>query len=98
MTWDELAKHSIVVYSTAWCGDCRRLKTQFARHGVPYREIDIDVDPAAAKTLRERTGREAIPFVEIDGRPEMIPGWHEDAPGRWDENIFLAAVARVGNG
>ena len=65
---------------------------------VPQRLEALEVPGQEWRRTRERTGREAIPFVEIDGRPEMIPGWHEDAPGRWDENIFLAAVARVGNG
>jgi len=95
MTWDELAKHQVVVYTTAWCGDCRRLKAQLDRHGVPYREIDIDADAAAARRLQELTGRQAIPFVEIDGHPQLIPGWHDDRPGRWDETIFLAAAAQV---
>ena len=95
MTWEELAKHAIVVYSTAWCGDCRRLKAQLARHGIAYREIDIDADPAAAELLQKRTGRQAIPFVEIDGNPKMIPGWHSAAPGGWDEQAFLAAAEMV---
>ena len=92
MTWDELAKHRVVIYTTAWCGDCRRLKAQLDRHGVPYREVDIDSDAEAARHLQERTGRQAIPFVEIDGNPHLIPGWHEDRPGRWDEAVFLAAA------
>ena len=89
MTWEELKKHDLVMYSTVWCGDCRRFKMHLARHGVTYREIDIDAEPQAAAQLQARTGRSAIPFLEIDGRV-MIRGWHSEKPGLWDDATFLA--------
>lgn len=92
MTWKELVTHELVVYSTTWCPDCRRLEKVFDSNGVPYTEIDIDEDAAAAKRLRERTGRAAIPYVEIDG-DHIIRGWHEERPGRWDDEVFLREVA-----
>ncbi len=40
---------ALTVYSTTWCGYCRRLKTQLDQNGIPYAEIDIESDPAAAE-------------------------------------------------
>jgi len=94
MTWEELRTHELVVYSTAWCPDCRRLKQHLDRQGVKYREIDIDRDAAAADKLRHATGRTAIPFVEISGR-HLVRGWHDEHPGRWDEELFLSEVGKA---
>jgi mycoredoxin len=32
----------ITMYSTTWCGYCRRLKRQMSEAGIEFREIDID--------------------------------------------------------
>ena len=94
MTWRELADHEVVVYSTVWCPDCRRLKARLDERGVVYSEIDIDGDVDAAKRLQEATGRTAIPFVEVAGKG-MVRGWHEGCPGKWDEELFLREVAAL---
>ena len=88
MTWNELKEHKLVIYSTAWCGDCKRLKMNFAQLGIPINEIDIDEDPIAAKRLQEMTGKTAIPFVEIDDKV-MIKGWDDNTPGGFDQERFL---------
>jgi len=36
------------MYTTVWCGYCRRLKAQLARAGISFREVDIEHDAAAA--------------------------------------------------
>jgi len=33
---------TITMYSTTWCGYCRRLKTQLDREGIGYTEVDIE--------------------------------------------------------
>jgi glutaredoxin len=94
MTWNELKTHTLLVYSTAWCGDCRRFKACLDEHGVAYREIDIDRDAGAAESLKKRTNRMAIPYLEVDGRA-MVRGWHEEAASRWDETLFLDEVQQA---
>lgn len=101
MTWQDLATHRLVVYSTSWCPDCHRLKRVLRERQVPFDEVDIDADPAAAERLRQRTRRTAIPFVQVAGGP-MVRGWHDEAAGRFSEGLFLAevqeALSAVGNG
>ncbi len=36
------------MYSTTWCGYCRRLKIQMESAGVAYEEVNIERDPDAA--------------------------------------------------
>jgi len=94
MTWDELKQHDQVMYTTTWCPDCRRFKQQLARHGVTYREINIDEDAKAATHLQSKTGRSAIPFIEIDGLV-MIRGWHNEKSGKWDDALFLTEIEQA---
>jgi mycoredoxin len=46
----------IMVYTTTWCGDCRRAKRVFATAGVPSVEVDITQDPEAAERARRWNG------------------------------------------
>lgn len=100
MTWEELRRHHLLVYTTTWCPDCHRLKRLLRLKEVPFTEVDIESEPAAAARLQAQTGRCAIPFVQVDGGP-LIRGWHEGAPGRLSEAQFLAetaaALTGVGN-
>jgi mycoredoxin len=47
---------SVTMYSTVWCGYCRRLKAQMDREGIPYVEIDIEGDPGAADLVMSVNG------------------------------------------
>src|SRR6202008_1643573 len=39
---------SLTMYTTTWFGDCYRLKTMLKASGIPYDEVDIEQDSAAA--------------------------------------------------
>ncbi|MFE0320207.1 glutaredoxin family protein, partial [Streptomyces albogriseolus] len=39
---------TVTMYSTTWCGYCRRLKSQMDREGIAYTEINIEQDPESA--------------------------------------------------
>ena len=68
----------ILVYTTTWCGDCRRAKKVFAALGVPYAEIDIDSQPAAAEQVRLlNDGMRSVPtIVFADGTILTEPSTH----------------------
>jgi mycoredoxin len=38
----------VTMYSTTWCGFCRRLKLQMDAASIPYTEVNIERDPEAA--------------------------------------------------
>ncbi len=55
---------SIVMYTTSWCGDCRRAKKWLHDHEVAYRDIDIDQDEAAAQVVMTiNHGSRVIPTI-----------------------------------
>jgi mycoredoxin len=54
----------IVMYSTTWCGDCRRAKRVFDQLDVDYREVNIDADEAAAQYVVEvNNGSRSVPTI-----------------------------------
>ena len=54
----------ILMYTTSWCGDCRRAKKVFAALGVPYAEIDIDSQPdAAEQVMLLNNGMRSVPTI-----------------------------------
>ena len=77
----------VVMYTTPWCGYCRRAKTLLEGKGIPYEEIDLDDDPAFRQTLFDLTGGWTVPQIVIDGRP--IGGYTE--LWRLDRDGVLAA-------
>ncbi len=59
----------ITVYTTAWCGDCRRAKQFLKERGVEYREVNIDENVDAEElVLRVNDGRRKVPTIETAGR------------------------------
>jgi glutaredoxin-like YruB-family protein len=70
------APHSVVVYTTSWCGWCRKTLGFLTRRGVAFENRDIEADDAWREELIEKTGGTSIPVVEIDG--EIIRGYDPD--------------------
>lgn len=55
---------TITMYSTTWCGDCRRAKRVFTDFGVPYREINIEDDEDAAELVQTlNNGMRSVPTI-----------------------------------
>lgn len=56
--------HMLTMYTTTWCGYCRRLKDQLARAGIEYAEVDIERDEGAADVvMRANGGNRTVPTV-----------------------------------
>ncbi|WP_329314478.1 mycoredoxin [Streptomyces sp. NBC_01278] len=57
---------SVTMYSTTWCGYCRRLKTQLDREGIAYNEINIELDPESAAFVEKANGgNQTVPTVLV---------------------------------
>ncbi len=55
---------NIKVYGTAWCPDCSRAKSVFAKNNVKYDWIDIEKDPAAADyVVKVNKGSRSVPTI-----------------------------------
>lgn len=56
----------LTMYTTVWCGYCRRLKAQLDRAGIGFREVDIEYDTeAAAFVAGVNGGNQTVPTVVL---------------------------------
>ncbi len=61
---DRPAPGSVTMFSTTWCGYCRRLKKQLERAGIDYTEVNIEEVPLAADFVAEvNDGNQTVPTV-----------------------------------
>ena len=57
---------TVTMYSTTWCGYCRRLKSQMDREGITYNEINIEQEPEAAAFVEKANGgNQTVPTVRV---------------------------------
>jgi mycoredoxin len=66
---------TVTMFSTTWCGYCRRLKTLLDREGIAYTEVNIEQDPDAATFVEQANGgNQTVPTVLYpDGSVETNP-------------------------
>jgi mycoredoxin len=70
---------SITMFSTSWCGYCRRLKSQLDRAGVAYTEVNIEEVPGTAELVEKvNGGNQTVPTVLFpDGSTATNPSLAE---------------------
>lgn len=55
---------TVTMFSTTWCGYCRRLKTQLNAAGIAFTEINIEEDPDSAVFVEQvNGGNQTVPTV-----------------------------------
>lgn len=66
---------TVTMFTTTWCGYCRRLKSQLDQAGVPYTEVNIEAVPEAADyVMSVNGGDQTVPTVLFpDGSAEANP-------------------------
>jgi mycoredoxin len=65
---------AVIVYTTTWCGYCKRLKRQLDELGIDYREVDVDENPEYGDRIIAFTGGyRTVPTVDVDGRLLVNP-------------------------
>lgn len=70
---------SITMFTTVWCGYCNRLKSQLAREGVPFTEIDLEANPEHVDFVEDvNGGNRTVPTVVFpDGTTATNPSLNE---------------------
>ena len=60
-------KNRIVLYTAPRCSDCDKLKSYMDRNGIAYELRDIKANPEFASELSEKTGKQGVPYVVVNG-------------------------------
>ena len=54
------------MFTTEWCGYCKRLKVAMKAAGISFAEVDIEQDPAAAEFVRGvNGGNQTVPTLKF---------------------------------
>jgi mycoredoxin len=65
----------VVMYTTTWCGYCKRLKRMMQDDGIVFAEVDIEKVPGTAEIVeRVNNGNQTVPtLVFSDGTAMTNP-------------------------
>jgi glutaredoxin len=58
------ARQPVQIFTTAWCGYCRKAKAQLAARGVPYREVDVEESDSGRREFAALRGR-GVPVILV---------------------------------
>lgn len=66
---------SFIMYSTSWCGYCKRLKNQLVELDISFEEINIEEFPDGAQIIEKiNNGNQVVPtLVFSDGTSMTNP-------------------------
>lgn len=62
------SKKEVIIYSSKNCYWCTAVEKTFREKNIPFTVINVDNNPAKFKELQEKTGKETVPQVLIDGK------------------------------
>jgi len=65
----------VIVYSTATCPFCVRVKDFLKEHKVKFTNKDVGANQEAAKEMVKKSGSMSVPVIDIDGK--IIVGFDE---------------------
>ena len=59
-----MSTSNFTMFSTQWCGYCKRLKSQLKEAGIEFTEVDIEIDSeSAALVERVNGGNQIVPTL-----------------------------------
>ena len=71
-----MEEREVIVYTTPSCPWCNAVKQYLEERGIPYTEIDVSQDQAAAMEMIRKSGQMGVPVVEING--EIVVGFDRE--------------------
>ena len=66
----------VVMYSTSWCGYCKKAKAWLQSHKIPFTEYDIEASKAYHRDYKAQGGTGGVPLIIVG--EEKMKGWSEE--------------------
>lgn len=64
------ADSGVTIYTTEWCGVCKRAKAFFKQNGVPFREWDVEKTEYGETKFRQ-LGGSGVPLITVGSEKMM---------------------------
>jgi len=81
----------VIMYATQFCPYCMRARRLLKQKGVEYTEIPVGGDRALWKEMEQRSGRNTVPQIFING--ESVGGYDDiaalDRQGKLDQKLGI---------
>jgi glutaredoxin 3 len=58
----------VIVFSTPTCSYCHKAKQYFRSKQVPFKNVDVSRDQAAARDMIKRSGQQGVPQIRIGSK------------------------------
>jgi glutaredoxin-like YruB-family protein len=58
----------VIIFTTPSCPHCNHAKRYLRERGIPFRDVDVSRDPAAARDMVRRSGQQGVPVIDIGGK------------------------------
>jgi len=58
----------VIMFTTPTCTYCRKAKQYFRQKQVPFRDVDVSRDQAAARDMVKRSGQQGVPQILIGNK------------------------------
>ncbi len=62
-----MSKNKIIVFSTPSCPWCVRVKQYLMSKKLPFKDIDVSRDQAAANEMIKKSGQQGVPQLWVNG-------------------------------
>ncbi|MFM8643883.1 MAG: glutaredoxin domain-containing protein [Actinomycetota bacterium] len=60
------------MYTTTWCGYCKRLKRMMQDDGINFAEVDIEQTPGSAELLdQDNNANQPVPTLLVSDGPAL---------------------------
>lgn len=63
----------VVMFSTPTCTYCKKAKKYFREKQIPFRDVDVSRDQAAARDMLKRSGQQGVPQIQVGSK--MVIGF-----------------------
>ena len=83
----------IIMYSTTWCGDCKRSKRFLDEYGIEYTDHDVDAEPEAKRWVMEmNNGRSPVPTIIFPDGSILVEPSNEQLAAKLNIDLNRAFV------
>ncbi|MBG7610559.1 MAG: NrdH-redoxin [Anaerolineae bacterium] len=58
----------VIMFSTPTCSYCKTAKQYFRQKGIRFKNVDVSRDPAAARDMLRRSGKQGVPQILVGNK------------------------------
>jgi len=59
---------AVIIYTTPTCRFCAAAKRYLQERKIPFRDVDVSRNPAAAAEMVRKSGQQGVPVLDINGK------------------------------